>query len=209
MSKSKSREQDPDQTGKPPKKRRSNRGAESRNTILNAAKKLMLEEGYAAVSTRRVARVAGLKPPLVHYYFPTTDDLFLALFRRSADSELEKLDDALHSPQAVMSLWETYCNQDQTTLAIEFMALANHRKAIREEIAALTEQTRRRRAEALAALLDLEGIKPENFSTTGLTVLLIGIARTLVMEGGLGISLGHNEARDFVQWWLGHLAKPL
>ena len=42
----------------------------------------MLEEGYAAVTSRRVAAKANLKPQLVHYYFRTMDDLFLAIHRR-------------------------------------------------------------------------------------------------------------------------------
>ena len=51
----------------------------------------MLEEGYAAVTSRRVAAQAGLKPQLVHYYFRTMDDLFLAAYRRRADQGLERL----------------------------------------------------------------------------------------------------------------------
>ena len=45
-------------------------------------------------------------------------------------------------------------------------------------------------------------------STAGLNVLLIAVARTLVMEAGLGITLGHDDARQFVQWWLQRLGKP-
>ena len=45
----------------------------------------MRDEGYAAVTSRRVAEQAGLKPQLVHYYFRTMDDLFLEMFRRGAD----------------------------------------------------------------------------------------------------------------------------
>ncbi|EUA30299.1 bacterial regulatory s, tetR family protein [Mycobacterium xenopi 4042] len=53
--------------------------------LLDAAEQLMLEEGYAAVTSRRVAQKAALKPQLVHYYFRTMDDLFLAAFRRRAE----------------------------------------------------------------------------------------------------------------------------
>src|ERR1039458_10291908 len=40
--------------------------SESRAALLDATERLMLEEGYAAVSSRRVAQAAGLKPQLVH-----------------------------------------------------------------------------------------------------------------------------------------------
>ncbi|HEY6427499.1 MAG TPA: helix-turn-helix domain-containing protein, partial [Acidimicrobiales bacterium] len=64
--------------------------SKTRTVLLDAAEKLMLEEGYAAVTSRRVAAAAGLKPQLVHYYFRTMDDLFLALFRRRAEQGLER-----------------------------------------------------------------------------------------------------------------------
>ena len=61
-------------------------GAESsttRQALLDAAEQVMREEGYAAVTSRRVAQRAGLKPQLVHYYFRTMDELFLALLHLS------------------------------------------------------------------------------------------------------------------------------
>ena len=56
--------------------------------LLDAAEQLMLDDGYAAVTSRRVADKAGLKPQLVHYYFRTMDDLFEAIFRRRAEQGL-------------------------------------------------------------------------------------------------------------------------
>ena len=57
----------------------------TRAQLLDAAEQLMLEEGYAAVTSRRVGRKAGISPQLVHYYFRTMDDLFLEVFRRRAE----------------------------------------------------------------------------------------------------------------------------
>ena len=58
--------------------------SDTRARLLDAAEQLMLREGYAAVSSRRVAAEAGIKPQLVHYYFRTMDDLFLETYRRRA-----------------------------------------------------------------------------------------------------------------------------
>ena len=84
-------------------------GAEDSSTrlaLLDAARALLLEEGYAAVTSRKVAARAGLKPQLVHYYFRTMDDLFLAAFRRRAEQALAHQQRALRSPQPLWSLWE-------------------------------------------------------------------------------------------------------
>ena len=59
--------------------------SKTRATLLDVTERLMRNEGYAAVSSRRVASEAGVTGALVHYYFPTLDDLFLAVFRRGAE----------------------------------------------------------------------------------------------------------------------------
>ena len=48
----------------------------------------MVDEGYAAATSRRVAAKAGVKPALVHYYFPSMDDLFVAVLRDKAEDNM-------------------------------------------------------------------------------------------------------------------------
>src|SRR5262245_45260655 len=80
--------------------------AKNRTVLLDAAEQLMREEGYAAVTSRRVADRAGLKPQLVHYYFRTMDELFLELFQRRADRMLHYHQLALQTRQPLWALWE-------------------------------------------------------------------------------------------------------
>ena len=56
--------------------------SETRTRLLDVTEQVMLADGYAAVTSRRVAADAGVTPALVHYYFKTIDDLFLAVIRR-------------------------------------------------------------------------------------------------------------------------------
>ena len=72
--------------------------AKNRGLLLDAAEQLMIDEGYAAVTSRRLAHKAGLKPQLVHYYFRTMEELFLEVFRRRAEEALEAHAKLLHSP---------------------------------------------------------------------------------------------------------------
>ena len=51
------------------------RDSATRALLIDATIQIMLEEGYAAATSRRVAAKAGVKPALVHYYFPTMDEL--------------------------------------------------------------------------------------------------------------------------------------
>lgn len=190
------------------KRRIGSENSATRGLMLDTVERLMREEGYAAVTSRRVARELDLKASLVHYYFPTTDDLFLAAYRRLVDDEVVRQDETQRSTQSARALWDTYRNKDRMVLGLEFMALANHRPAMRKEIALYTERNRKRRAELLASMIDLDRIEPAGISGEGLSVLLVAAARTLVMEEQLGISCGHDEAIALIQWWLDKLNAP-
>ena len=162
----------------------------------------MVEEGYAAVSSRSVAAKAGLKPALVHYYFVTTDDLFLATYRRSADRYFERLSAALTSSNPQQMMWELSLNPTRTTLAVEFMALANHRKTIRAEIAGNIERTRELHTQLLSRVPRGPVSDPKICPPVAVSMLIAALSRALVMEDALGVSLGHAEAQAFVQWWI-------
>jgi AcrR family transcriptional regulator len=161
----------------------------------------MVEEGYAAVSTRRVAARARLKAPLVHYYFPTMDDLLVAVYRRAAERGLERLTCVLASGQPLRALWEYNCDlgDADTALALELMALANHRKVVGKEIARYGGVIRQVQTMALSSLIKDGLIDPNIYPPAGLTVLMAGISRALVMEEALGISLGHAEAKAIME----------
>jgi AcrR family transcriptional regulator len=172
--------------------------AKNRIVLIDAAERLMLEEGYAAVSTRRVAAMAGLKHQLVHYYFRTMDDLFLAVFRRRAEEGLEVQASALASERPLRALWEFSTDPASTALTMEFTGLANHRKAIGTEIACYAERFRAAQMEALPGILDRYGLSG-TYSPAVLTVLLTSVSRVVILEQALGMSLGHAETLAMVE----------
>lgn len=162
----------------------------------------MLEDGYAAVTSRRVAARAGLKPQLVHYYFRSMDDLFLALFRRGAERNLERQARALASPQPLRALWAFNSEPAGAALTTEFSALANRRPAIRAEIAAYAEQFRRQEADALSAVFERYGIDADDVPPAVVLVFMTSISRVLVMEDALGVTTGHAETLALVERYL-------
>src|SRR5690348_6892446 len=132
--------------------------AKNRIVLLDAAEALMIEEGYVAVTSRRVADQAGLKPQLVHYYFRTMDDLFLAVFRRRAEQGLVEQARILDSAQPLWALWRFGSDPGTTRLTMEIMGLANHRKVLRTEIAHYAERLREERTQAMTAALHRYGV---------------------------------------------------
>ena len=183
--------------------------AKNRTVLIDAAEQLMLEEGYAAVTARRVAARAGLKHQLVHYYFRAMDDLFLAVFRRRAEQGLERQAQALASGQPLRALWQHSTDTRDTTLVMEFMGLANTREAVRSEIARYAERSRVAQVEALARLFAEGRLTSDACSPEVLTVLLTSVSRVMIMEQALGMTVGHAETAAFVEGWLRRLeGKP-
>ncbi|MFC6621397.1 TetR/AcrR family transcriptional regulator [Novosphingobium panipatense] len=184
-------------------------GAETsatRAVIIEATNQLIRDEGYASVSTRRVAARAGLKPSLVHYYFPTTDDLLVEVSRQGAAQSDRMIEEALASEDPLRALWDFFIDTSRVAMALEFMALANHRPAVREYMAQHSEEMRARQVEILKRLLGDRLSRLEGFDAAGLSVVLAGIGRAIVMEHGLGVTTGHAEAIRIVEGWLDKLA---
>ncbi|MBI3214960.1 MAG: TetR/AcrR family transcriptional regulator [Mycobacterium sp.] len=176
--------------------------AKNRTVLLDAAEELMRDEGYAAVTSRRVAEKAGLKPQLVHYYFRTMDDLFLELFRRRADQMQHYHQLALQSPQPLWALWELNTDAAGTAMTMEFVALANHRKTLRAEIARYAELFRTQQINTITAAMERYDVPFDEFSPTVLMVLMTGATQVLVQEQLLGMSAGHEETLTFAARWL-------
>ncbi|SON60835.1 HTH-type transcriptional regulator BetI [Mycobacterium simulans] len=179
--------------------------AKNRGLLLDAAEQLMVEEGYAAVTSRRLANKAGLKPQLVHYYFRTMEELFVAVFRRRAEEGLQVQAQALQSPQPLWALWRFGTDPAFTRISMEFMALANHRKELRAEIAYYAERFREEEQRAVTAALQRYGVESKDVPPGVFTVLMSSLSRMLVLEQAVGMSAGHAETLELVESYLRRL----
>ncbi|OBE92050.1 TetR/AcrR family transcriptional regulator [Mycobacterium sp. 852002-10029_SCH5224772] len=179
--------------------------AKNRALLLDAAEQLMLEEGYAAVTSRRLAGRAGLKPQLVHYYFRTMEELFLEVFRRRAEEGLAAQTQALRSDQPLWAVWRFGTDPGFTQISMEFMALANHRKDMRAEIAYYAERFREEQRQAVADALQRYGVQNKDVPPVVWTVLMTSLSRFLVLEQAIGMSGGHAETVELVESYLRRL----
>jgi AcrR family transcriptional regulator len=184
------------------------RDTTTRDMLVAATSQIMIEEGYAAATSRRVAAQAGVKPALVHYYFPTMDELYLDVFRRGAAAYLERQKEALASDRPLHALWDTLIGPKDTRLLLEFMGLANHRKEIRAEIAAWQERWREMQITALNFVVREHGLDTIEFPPAGIAVVIASIGRMLILEQALGTSGGHDQAVALVNRYLDRYEMP-
>jgi TetR/AcrR family transcriptional regulator len=186
-------------------------GAEDSKTraqLLDGAEALLLEEGYAAVSSRRVAARAGLKPQLVHYYFRTMDDLFIEVFRRRADENIARFEREIEADCSLATMWRFSADPRGATFTIEFAALANHRKVIRAELARYAERFRTAQLEALGRVLAADRIAAVGMPPTAVLLLLTGVTQVMGLERGLGVTAGHKETVAFIEQAIARLEAP-
>jgi TetR/AcrR family transcriptional regulator, transcriptional repressor for nem operon len=178
--------------------------SKTRDTLLDGVERLMLEEGYAAVTYRAVAAKARVTPGLVQYYFPTLDEIFVAAIRRRSEQNVQRLRRALgkdpHQPLRV--LWKYSQDESTAALTTEFLAAGNHRKSIRTEIAQATEAVRRLQLEALAGSPIPPGATRVDLPTDVLLYLLTGIPKLLRLEEGVGVSSAHADVVAAIEQYL-------
>lgn len=177
----------------------------TRAALLDAAEKIMLEEGYAAVSSRRLGTAAGVNSALVYYYFGNMDKLFAELFRRGADRSYQHQVQALASPQPLWALWEAIHDQSQTALTMEFVALANHRKAIRAEISDSSRRFRALQLESVARILAGYEVRSPDHTPETIVLIMSSISRFLRMEEAFDVDTGHREVVAVVEKFLREL----
>ncbi len=179
----------------------------TREALIDATAQIMVDEGYAAATSRRVAAKAGVKPALVHYYFPSMDDLFVAVLRDKAETNLQRQRQAIAEAKPLHALWELSSAHD-AQLFTEFLAMANHRKAIRSEISSYAMRFRDLEEGAMTLALKARGIDLEACPPVVMSMIMGSLAGMLLHEEGLGITRGHDEARAFIEQCLDRFEMP-
>src|SRR5271166_5962755 len=115
------------------------KGNERIRTILEEAKNTLVNEGFAGLSFRNVAKRAGMTVGNITYYFPTKDDLMVELanyifdrwelrFRRNLPTTLTgKVDIFSYS---IRYMIEENKRPKSNRLLLEMWAMANHSNAV-------------------------------------------------------------------------------
>lgn len=154
----------------------------------------MLKDGYAAVSSRSVATAVGIQAPLVHYYFSTIDDLFVAVLQRRAGRSVERMAEALATPQPLRAWWELASEPRGAALFVELMAAANHRPVLKAELGVIAREIRRVQTETLVTLLPEYGLDVAVFTPVLVAAAMQGLAFSVVQDQTAGYDTAPDDA---------------
>ena len=119
--------------------------------------------------------------------------------RSSAGAGTWPFDREIAQDGSLRNLWRLNADARGAAFTIEFVALANHRKAIRAEIARYAERFRAAQVEALTAALAARGIFPDEIPPVVGLLMMTGLTQMLAIEDALGVTAGHDVTLAFVE----------
>ena len=161
------------------------KGNETRDLILRTALDILIEEGYRAMSMRRVAAECGIKFGNLTYHYRSREDLVRELLEAVIHSYEREFDQIIHLPGRPAERLERICafimddirSKKTTHLFPELWALSNHDAFVLGRVQELYERARApladiigemrpdlsvedRRAIALFISASMEGLTP-------------------------------------------------
>lgn len=187
--------------------------SETREILLDAAEELMRNEGYAAVTSRKLARFAGLKPQLVHYYFRTMDELFETLFKRVTEKYISDIKRISKEENPILSLFNLSCDISNSVIHLEFLALANHRKSMMKVISDFGGELNRIESEIIRDYLKKDDVERIGISPEELSIIIESTARGMAFSENIAIGSGrvgrYGNARGVLTAWLTHIGATI
>jgi AcrR family transcriptional regulator len=187
-------------------------GLPMREAIVAAASHCIIAAGHARLSTRAVARKAGVNQSLIHYYFGTKERLTLAVLERMNDALLARQTAMYEAPLSVADKWAQACRFYEDDLAsgfvrllVELSALGVSEPAIGVEVRKIRGRWRTLLERACGDALDHFGITsvPAHVVAAYLTAFWLGMEHEMM----LGVSEPEGHWREslaaferFLRW---------
>ncbi|MCB2079341.1 MAG: TetR/AcrR family transcriptional regulator [Novosphingobium sp.] len=180
------------------------KGGDVWNAMLDAAEIILTDEGYGALTSRRVAEQTGVKQRLIYYYFRTMDELIVDMFRRLKARDLERLSHALDGDHGLRVIWDVCANSADTRIVQEFMALANRIELLKVDVAEYIELTRKMQVDALTQAMQDASLE-QTISPAAAAIFATSAALAIRREAGIGVDAGHDDVMAVIEGFLARL----
>jgi AcrR family transcriptional regulator len=169
-----------------------------RTEFMDAAERLLGEEGRAGISTRRLAREAGLNHGLVHYYFGSVETLMLAVFERFTNRLVERQREMYAADVPFLAKWRSAMGFMEEDLAAgypkiwaELQAAAMNDPELQRRFRAVYETWRSVLTEAFTDAAREYGVS--DAAVPALVTLVMTFTVGMFNERLVGIEAGHAE----------------
>ena len=173
--------------------------------LLDAAEQLLVEVGYAGITTRRLAEVAGVNHGLVHYYFGSNENLLVRALERFTERLVERQRELYASDEPFIEKWRTamrfLVSEDFTyeKIWLELQALGWNHPELRERLARVNDEWRTVVTEAFEEPHRELGIA---MPLDALVSLVMTFNIGIIVERLGGIETGHDALLEWIDQWL-------
>jgi AcrR family transcriptional regulator len=185
----------------------------ARTALLDAAERLLIDEGHAGITTRKVAAEAGVNHGLVHYYFGSIEELLVQAMERYTERLLDRQRALYAAEIPFMEKWRTamrFIEEDLEAgypkIWAELHAVAWNRPQVKRRIAQVQLQWREIFGEALAKAKGELDLRRTPFSADAFVALVATFNAGLLLERLVGVDQGHRELLEAMDAWLSSLA---
>jgi AcrR family transcriptional regulator len=172
---------------------------EASDALLDAAEKLLIEVGYAGITTRRLAERAGVNHGLVHYYFGSMEELLLRVIERFTDQLIVRQKEMYDTPVPFIDKWRTamrFMDEDAASgyqkVWFELQAMAWNVPSVRARIQDVHRRWVSVVRPAFDVGLDELGIDKGRFPTEAIVSLVITFNEGIMLERLSGVDSGHG-----------------
>jgi AcrR family transcriptional regulator len=185
----------------------------ARRALLDAAERLLIEDGHAGITTRKVAAEAGVNHGLVHYYFGSIEELLFQAMERYTERLLDRQRALYSADLPFIEKWRTamrYIDEDLAAgypkIWAELHAVAWNRPQFQQRIVEVHLQWREIFGDALARAKDELDFAGTPFSPAAFVALVATFNAGLLLERLVGLNRGHDELLEAMDAWLSSLA---
>jgi AcrR family transcriptional regulator len=173
--------------------------------LLDAAERLLVDVGYAGITTRRIAEEAGVNHGLVHYYFGSNENLLVRALERFTEGLIDRQKELYAADEPFVEKWRTamrYLVSEDVTyekIWLELQALAWNNPDLRKRLARVNAKWRAVLTEAFEKPHRELGI---DMPLEALVSLVMTFNIGIIVERLGGIEAGHEELLEWIDRWL-------
>jgi AcrR family transcriptional regulator len=173
--------------------------------LLDAAERLLVEVGYAGITTRRLAEEAGVNHGLVHYYFGSMENLLVRVLERFTE-RLTARQRALYAADIpFIEKWRRAMRYlvgedvEYEKIWLELQALAWNQPELQGRVARVNDEWRAVLTDAFEEPRSRYGIE---MPLDALVSLVMTFNEGIILERAQGITAGHHELLAWIEGWL-------
>ena len=173
--------------------------------LLDAAERVLVDAGYAGITTRRLAEEAGVNHGLVHYYFGSVEHLLVRTLERFTERLIARQREMYAADMPFLEKWRTamrYLMSEDFAYEkvwLELQALAWNQPDLREHIASVNAEWRSVLPEAFEQPHRELGI---DMPLDALVALVMTFNIGVIVERLGGIETGHQELLEWIDAFL-------